>query len=921
MKKKVLFLFWSCAWLFGCDDNRDSHTVVVFPSIMPNTPKAVNIVVDNTFRLVYDIDKKALCQIWKGKSNIQALHYIGYPKSQTQFKEQILYQWQPIDSIWIFKKEDIEIPKQVLYKGYSIYEGQVVISYEIRFDGQQIIDIRELPRIFQEEGNIGLERKFEAFGIPKGYTLEVFLQLGNVSKSRTYHTNGIFSTKEQTDYEDFYRISGLLSLSNQSQTYITTFFDGKENLPKAVANSKNRIYLKPEPNSIYPMLKQDSLWQRYEAITLSEHPSYTKINMIASHSETTVSGIDFFSDGDMIFSQLGNISSVILIESEKLNEQRNSESHQVLASGRFQPLNLAVVNDDIFVLQRNELTQLVDVDSDNVIDEYYTIASGWGNTVDLSETAFGLLYANKAFYTQLNMAVSPQGIPLSLQNKDRGKTIKVDWDGRLTYVTHGLQRPQGIIQANDNQIFGLETVSDSLPAMKLYHIRQNAFFGARVVSTTTTRALQENAPALWIPQVSKQIATLAITKFEDNSPYQNQLLISSDSQFKRIFLEKINNHYQGAVFPFGKADAGIQNLKWDNRKTLYAAGQGITKIKYNGKSVFDILSISLKENGFVITFTEELEMLSAQQKSYYKVYQWNYKHNRRMNKKEFIREKLPVDSVRLHKDGLKVDLNITGLAGKSLIYIAVEKDSLMSKNKNRLWNSEAWYSANYLPSVDLSEIDNFLTEAERAEGWELLFDGVSTSGWHSYGRKNLTSEWQAIEGKLVLSSEKGGHALTNRSFQDFEIEFNWKIARNGDTGIFYHVDENIPYLEIPNRSPEVQITDNFRNPKAFWRVYKTGALYGVYPPKGYFPRQIGKWNHMRIVVKDSLREHWLNDIKIVEYKMNSEDWHMRLKKSRLNDTTNYAETKKGLIGLEAGSAPIEFKNIKIKTYKRHPNSL
>ncbi len=43
-------------------------------------------------------------------------------------------------------------------------------------------------------------------------------------------------------------------------------------------------------------------------------------------------------------------------------------------------------------------------------------------------------------------------------------------------------------------------------------------------------------------------------------------------------------------------------------------------------------------------------------------------------------------------------------------------------------------------------INNTLTDQEKSEGWQLLFDGTTTKGWHQYGNKPVGAAWTISDG-------------------------------------------------------------------------------------------------------------------------------------------------------------------------------
>ena len=104
---------------------------------------------------------------------------------------------------------------------------------------------------------------------------------------------------------------------------------------------------------------------------------------------------------------------------------------------------------------------------------------------------------------------------------------------------------------------------------------------------------------------------------------------------------------------------------------------------------------------------------------------------------------------------------------------------------------------------------NTLTEAERAEGWKLLFDGRTTAGWRGYAQKEMPKNWSVTDGVLV-NAGGGGDIVTLDDSADFELALEWKISKGGNSGIFFHVSEDHTYPW--ETGPEMQILDNDDHP-------------------------------------------------------------------------------------------------------------
>ncbi len=205
--------------------------------------------------------------------------------------------------------------------------------------------------------------------------------------------------------------------------------------------------------------------------------------------------------------------------------------------------------------------------------------------------------------------------------------------------------------------------------------------------------------------------------------------------------------------------------------------------------------------------------------------------------------------------------------------------------------------------------DNELTPEERRTGWQLLFDGKTTRGWHSF-RKTTFPEtgWTAEGGVLKLAAQsKAGDILSDRTFAEFDLSWEWRIPKGANNGIKYFVLETRPQP----LGHEYQMIDDAAeklDPK-----HSTGSFYDVLPPVSDAPRKpAGEWNQSRIRVQGQRVEHWLNGTKILEYEMGSESLRAALAKSKFHSVAGFGERHSGSIMLTYHSDPVEYKNIKIK---------
>lgn len=207
---------------------------------------------------------------------------------------------------------------------------------------------------------------------------------------------------------------------------------------------------------------------------------------------------------------------------------------------------------------------------------------------------------------------------------------------------------------------------------------------------------------------------------------------------------------------------------------------------------------------------------------------------------------------------------------------------------------------------------NTLTDAERAAGWTLLFDGRTTAGWRNYRADTLSSGWQAVDGTLTRV-RRGGDIVTTEQFANFELVLEWRLSPEGpagNSGIFYRASEEPPVIYMG--AAEMQILDNARHGDGRSELTSAGANYALYGVPHSAARPVGEWNTVRIVANGNHVEQWFNGAKVVEFEIDSPDWQARVAASKFKDWPLYARARSGHIGLQEHGSVVAFRNIKIR---------
>jgi hypothetical protein len=222
----------------------------------------------------------------------------------------------------------------------------------------------------------------------------------------------------------------------------------------------------------------------------------------------------------------------------------------------------------------------------------------------------------------------------------------------------------------------------------------------------------------------------------------------------------------------------------------------------------------------------------------------------------------------------------------------------------------------FLTVIAQNEKINILSEKEKKEGWQLLFNGKNLDGWRTFQGKEI-SGWKVFDGVLNNSgvgSDHGGDIITKVKYQNFELSIEWKLAPQSNSGIFYHVNEKIG-TAIYESGPEYQLIDDKGWPDKLRDDQHSGANYGMHAPKNELVKDINEWNQTRIVVDGTHVQHYLNGVKVVDYQLWDNDWKLLKEKGKWKEYSYYGMSRKGPIGLQDHGGLAQFRNIKIKVIK------
>ena len=223
---------------------------------------------------------------------------------------------------------------------------------------------------------------------------------------------------------------------------------------------------------------------------------------------------------------------------------------------------------------------------------------------------------------------------------------------------------------------------------------------------------------------------------------------------------------------------------------------------------------------------------------------------------------------------------------------------------------------------------NQLTPEEKAAGWVLLFDGRTPHRWEGFDNTPFPSQSWAVEDGTIrtLRNNSGGDIVTVRPYRNFDLRFDWKLLKGGNSGLKYLVQKawigpgyrpDMPEswkqkARLRATGPEYQLLDDAElsgNPGSEYGG--TGALYLLAAPTNKTLNPPGEWNSSRIVVRGVFGEHWLNGNRIATFEFNSKEMLDRVDQTKFKRIPGFGIKGPGYIALTHHNSPVWFRNIKL----------
>lgn len=227
------------------------------------------------------------------------------------------------------------------------------------------------------------------------------------------------------------------------------------------------------------------------------------------------------------------------------------------------------------------------------------------------------------------------------------------------------------------------------------------------------------------------------------------------------------------------------------------------------------------------------------------------------------------------------------------------------------------------------------------DGYIVLFDGKTLNGWRGYGMDEAPKSWNVEDGAIHLKgsgtgeaqAEGGGDLIFASKFQNFEFEFEYKISKGGNSGVFYLAQEVVTeengkeaYLPIWQSASEYQVLDNAEHPDAKLGTdgnRQSASLYDMIPAKPQNAKPAGEWNKGAIMVYKGTVVHRQNGANVVEYHLWTPKWTEMLQNSKFKEGGDFpiayvllnnmgGDKHEGYVGFQDHGDDVSYRNVRIK---------
>lgn len=681
------------------------------------------------------------------------------------------------------------------------------------------------------------------------------------------------------------------------------------------------------------------------------HPALSAERIGPAEFRPQTGGLALREDGRLAVATWDGDGSVFLIENWR--DDAPNASVRRIAEGLHEPLGLSAIGDALFVMQKQEVTQLVDASGDGIIDEYRQVTADFGASSNFHEFGFGLPRHGDELIFGVSGCVRPGGDSCLEQHPDRGSLFAVDPEtGATRLFARGFRTPNGLAASRDGRLLVTDNQGTWLPASKLVFVEEGSFHGWRAPDDSRDHGSVTPA-TVWLPQ--NEVGNSPTQPLELSSgPYAGQILFGDifNGGLKRVAWDEVEGTTQGAAFHFsGGLSAGINRLIDVGNGQIVAGGvgsrgnwgepdknwYGLELLSFSEEAAFEPFSVHATPEGFEILFTRPLAEDTRLGSELADVRQWSYRPNEFYGGPKYDLEELGITHATLDDERRRLSLRVPGREPNRIVHLSLDEE-LRSARGEPLWTTEIWYTQNTIPRADptaptertdrTATPPNTLSAEEEAAGYRLLWDGRTFDGWKIYGRENDSIDGWVIEddalkftrdvsflgmiwNHIAPWNEGALDLMTKEKFRDFDLKIDWKVSPGANSGILYAIPDEEERLSW-TLSLEMQVLDDARHADGQIELHRAGDLYDLQSLARGAARPVGEWNEARIRVRGDHIEHWLNGVKVADIVRGSPEWDAAIAASKFDDLEGYGLAREGHLSLQDHGDIVWYRNLRIR---------
>ena len=457
------------------------------------------------------------------------------------------------------------------------------------------------------------------------------------------------------------------------------------------------------------------------------HPAYSIEKVRPASMNWPIGDMDFFSNGDMAVASWKDPYDVYIVKNA--TGPAGSATMTLFAQGLSETLGMVIVHDTVFVMQKDELTALIDNDKDGVADEYRTIANRFSKSTMEKEYAGGLTYDGTYFYAAFGDQTVTSGTAVDPMMPGRlNGALRFSRDGTVYPYAGGFRVPLGVGWAF-GELWTTENQGGFRPSNPLYNIREKNWYGRPVNPPSVYQPgpyvkIPDKAtfhqPAVWMPYGSAGGYSPGNPLLVKSGPFKGQILVpdasTSGTGICRNFLEKVKGEYQGATIPFSKKTGTggfeqgvVLRLKYGPDGAIYCGANGsdgagwgrfthigLDRLVLSGKTVMDLLAVrNLDANTMEFEFTKPLSNAAgADIKAAITGSRWWEEPQETYGGGHFKdKAALTINSAVVSADRMRVNVKVTGLMSGGWVH-DFKLAGITAGDGQALWGDEAFYTLN-----------------------------------------------------------------------------------------------------------------------------------------------------------------------------------------------------------------------------------